>query len=57
MNFYNKFKINHYEAAIQDVEAQIPKNNPRMKRTMNFLIKEYKRRIKFYKELDKLEKR
>ena len=56
-SIYNWLKINHYGSIIQDVEVQIPNNNPREKRIMKFLIKEYKRRIKFIKELDKLEKR
>ena len=57
MNWYNKLRINHYEVSVQDIEAQIPKNNLKKKRIMEFIKKEYKRRIKFYKELDKLEKR
>lgn len=56
-NLLNWLKIRHYEGSIQDIEAQIPKNNPRKKRIMEFIKKEYKRRIKFYKELDKIEKR
>lgn len=53
---YNWMKINYYEATIQDIEAQMPKNNPRRKRILKFIIKEYKRRIKFFKDLDKLER-
>lgn len=56
-SIYNRLKIRHYEASVQDIEAQIPKNNPRMKKIMEFIKKEYFRRIKFFKELDKLEKR
>ena len=56
MNFIDKFKIHHYEAAIQDIEAQIPKDNPRKEKIMKFLIREYHRRIKFLKDFDSLEK-
>lgn len=55
-DIYNTFKIRHYEVLIQDIEAQLPKDNPRRKKIMLFIIKEYKRRIKFFKELDKLER-
>lgn len=56
-NIYNWLKIRHYESSIQDIEAQIPKNNLKKKRIMEFIKKEYQRRIKFYKGLDKIEKR
>ena len=56
INFYNRIKINHYEASIQDIEAQIPKKECKKKRIMEFIKKEYKRRIEFFKQLDKIEK-
>lgn len=60
-NLYDWLKIRHYESSIQDVDAFIVlakrTKNKRKERILNFIKDEYKRRIKFYKGLDKLEKK
>jgi len=55
-NFLNQIKIHHYEASIQDIKAQLPKHNKKEKKIMQFIAQEYRRRINFFKALDKLEK-
>ena len=54
---YNWLKIRYYESAIQDINVAIKMNKAmKTKKILRFIKNNYKERIKFYKELDKLEK-
>ena len=56
MSFHDNMRIRHYKNAIQDIDANIKITKDKRKiRILKFIQQEYRRRIKFYKELNKIE--